>query len=51
MEDKLQELRNRLHSDFENVKNLDDLKDLKVKYLGKKGALTEVLRSPWLCGC
>ena len=45
MDDKLQELREKVHKDFENVKSLDDLKDLKVKYLGKKGALTEVLRS------
>ena len=36
MDDKLQELREKVHKDFENVKSLDDLKDLKVSIWGRK---------------
>ena len=45
MDDKLQVLKAKVLADLKEVKNLDDLKNLKVQYLGKKGALTEILRS------
>lgn len=44
MNDKLQELREKVLTKLKDVKSLDDAKSIKVEYLGKKGALTEILR-------
>ena len=44
MKEKLQALREKVLQDMQEVKSLEDLKSLKVQYLGKKGALTEILR-------
>ena len=44
MNDKLQELREKVRKDFSEVKNIQDLKNIRIQYLGKKGALTEILR-------
>ena len=45
MSDKLQELREKIQKDLSEVKSVDDLKNIRVQYLGKKGALTSILRS------
>ncbi len=45
MDDKLQALKEKVLADLKEVSSLDDLKSLKVQYLGKKGALTEIMRS------
>lgn len=45
MSDKLQELREKIQKDLSEVKSVDDLKNIRVQYLGKKGALTAILRS------
>ena len=44
MYDKLEELREKIRKDLGEVKCMDDLKNIRVQYLGKKGALTEILR-------
>lgn len=44
MKEKLKALREKVVEDLKTVDSLDSLKDLKVQYLGKKGALTQVLR-------
>ena len=44
MYDKLEELREKIRKDLGEVKCVDDLKNIRVQYLGKKGALTEILR-------
>ena len=50
MSDKLQELREKIQKDLSEVKSVEDLKNIRVQYLGKKGALTSILRSlgTWL---
>ena len=45
MSDKLQELREKIQKDLSEVKSVDDLKNIRVQYLGKKGALTSILRT------
>ena len=40
--EKIRNLKNEINSDIENVKSLKDIQDLKVKYLGKKGLVTEL---------
>lgn len=45
MSDKLQELREKIQKDLSQVKSVEDLKNIRVQYLGKKGALTSILRS------
>ena len=44
MRDKLREIRELALTSINNVSNLLELEDLRVKYLGKKGELTGVLR-------
>lgn len=44
MRDKLREIRELALTSINNVSNLLELEDLRVKYLGKKGELTSVLR-------
>lgn len=41
----LEDLKKEALSEFENVKNLSELEALKVKYLGKKGKITQALKS------
>ncbi len=42
MEDKINEIKSDLEKDLANVKDLNDLTLLKVKYLGKKGLITDL---------
>ena len=44
MKDKLEEIRKRAKEKIEEVKDLQGLNELRVKVLGKKGELTEILR-------
>lgn len=44
MRNRLQELKREAEREITQVANLDQLRELKVKYLGKKGELTSVLR-------
>lgn len=44
MEQQIQELRERAGSDISGAKNLRELDDVRVKFLGKKGELTSLLR-------
>ena len=44
MKEKLENIRNNAKERLEKIKNLQELNDLKVKMLGKKGELTEILR-------
>ena len=42
MEDKIKKIREELDNDIKNVTNINELNELKVKYLGKKGLITEL---------
>ena len=42
MEDKVELIKNSLEDDLREVKSINDLTSLKVKYLGKKGLVTEL---------
>ena len=42
MKEKVEEIKKNLESDLENIKSLQEIQDLKVKYLGKKGLVTEL---------
>lgn len=42
MEDKIKKIREELDNDIKNVTNTSELNELKVKYLGKKGLITEL---------
>ncbi|GGD48912.1 phenylalanine--tRNA ligase subunit alpha [Paenibacillus nasutitermitis] len=44
MKERLEALRTEALKELEDVQNPQQLNDLRVKYLGKKGALTEILR-------
>ena len=44
MKDQIEEIRSKAIEEISNVKDARELNDLKVKYLGKKGELTAVLR-------
>ncbi|OYD08350.1 phenylalanine--tRNA ligase subunit alpha [Paludifilum halophilum] len=44
MKDRLQALKEEAASSIESVSTLEQLKDLRVRYLGKKGELTAILR-------
>lgn len=44
MREKLEQLRNEAIRELENVSSSHELAELRVKFLGKKGALTEILR-------
>ncbi|MCK8828074.1 phenylalanine--tRNA ligase subunit alpha [Natroniella acetigena] len=44
MEDKLKEIEQGATSAIENVDSLEQLEELRVNYLGKKGAVTQILR-------
>lgn len=45
MKDRLQQLRIEALEQLNQIKNVHHLQDLRVKFLGKKGKLTEILRS------
>ena len=40
--EKIEELKKKINYDFETVIHLDELNELKVKYLGKKGLISEL---------
>ena len=42
MQEKIEALKNELTAKFANVKNIQELNDLKVLYMGKKGVITEL---------
>ncbi|MBQ0067387.1 MAG: phenylalanine--tRNA ligase subunit alpha, partial [Phascolarctobacterium sp.] len=44
MKEELEALKKQALEELAKVDSLDILKDLKVKYLGKKGPMTEILR-------
>lgn len=44
MKEKLQALKEQALAELKAVQNLDGLKELRIKYLGKKGPMTEILR-------
>ena len=44
MEEKLQELKVQVLEELATIGTVSALKDMKVKYLGKKGSLTEIMR-------
>ena len=44
MKDMLLELREKALQDLQAAKDSQELQDLKVKYLGRKGPMTEILR-------
>ena len=44
MQEQIEKIKKNSIQEFENAKTLKELSDLKVKYLGKKGELTQVLR-------
>ena len=44
MKEKLETIRNQAKKRIEEIKDLQALNELKVKILGKKGELTEILR-------
>lgn len=44
LQDRLQELRNQGTEEIQNSKNLDAINKVRVKFLGKKGPITNVLR-------
>ena len=44
MDKKLEELKNSVIKELENVKDSEFLAELKVKYLGRKGELTNILK-------
>ncbi len=43
MEEKVKELRRQFQTDFAQVKQAKEVEQLKVKYLGKKGPIQELL--------
>ncbi|PKM83834.1 MAG: phenylalanine--tRNA ligase subunit alpha [Firmicutes bacterium HGW-Firmicutes-13] len=45
MKDKLQHIRKKAEEDINSLKEMGELKEIQVKYLGKKGEITQVLRS------
>lgn len=45
MESKLQQLKQEILDKLAEVKQIDILRDLEIKYLGRKGKLTKILRS------
>jgi len=44
MQEKLKSIRDEALEELKNVKDLDEIEKLRVKYLGKKGSVTSVLR-------
>ena len=44
MKDKLEKIKSDSVVELENVKNMQQLEEIRIKYLGKKGELTSVLR-------
>ena len=42
--EQIEALKAQLEEDIENISNMNELNDLKVKYLGKKGLITELNR-------
>lgn len=45
MEDKIREIEKKIKNDFENVKDSDLLEELRLKYMGKKGEIVELLKN------
>jgi len=44
MKSRLQEIKNKAESEIPSVKTEDEISDIKIKYLGRKGALTLLLK-------
>lgn len=44
MKEKIEEIKKQAEEELNKIKNIQQLNDLKVKYLGKKGELTSILR-------
>ena len=44
MQDKVYEIKSTALSEIEEAKNLTELENIRIKYLGKKGELTSILK-------
>ena len=42
IKEKVNSIREELNKDIDNISNINDINNLKVKYLGKKGLITEL---------
>ena len=51
MKEKIAQLRAKSIQEIENAKELKEIEDLRVKILGKKGELTEILKDMKKCHC
>lgn len=45
MKEKLQQIKSKAEEDIKNLKKMKELKEIQVKYLGKKGEITQILKS------
>ena len=45
LRDDLEAIRKEAQASFEKAQNTEKVEELRIKYLGKKGALTKILRS------
>ena len=45
MEQKIKDLRSKFEKELENIKDLSELEDVRVAYLGKKGSVTDLLKA------
>lgn len=44
MKNKIEQLRQKIKGDFENVESVDKLEELRIKYMGKKGLVVDLLK-------
>jgi phenylalanyl-tRNA synthetase alpha chain len=44
MLDTIKKIRQEAHEALENIKNLNELEDIKAKFIGKKGELTQLFK-------
>ena len=47
MKEQIEQIKENSINEIENAKDLKQLQDLKVKYLGKKGELTSSIKKQW----
>ena len=45
MEQKIKNLKSKFESELENIKDLSELENVRVAYLGKKGSVTDLLKA------
>ena len=44
MKEKIEQVRERINRELQSVRNSEELEQLRVAYLGKKGSITELLK-------